>query len=250
MNKLLNRASLKKLFSNGTRPDETSFSNMIDSMLNVVDDGITKNEKDGLVLSPEGQEEDPVISFYRSIQQDQANWTIDLGPEENKGIRLVQANDPQQKESRVFLKENGGIGVNTEKPLSDLQVNGVFGTNARIGTFQIGKSPANGSWQQIISGLDGCQAFEIVAQVGKKHSGKYALVKATVICTFGKSKIRSTQAHYGFCWNKITFRVRGSIHDYGVEMKTRSNYGEGMYIRYHVSKLWDTQIESLLIADE
>ena len=49
--KPLNRDSLKSVFTNGSRPNENNFGSLIDSMVNKVDDGISKNLKDGLILS-------------------------------------------------------------------------------------------------------------------------------------------------------------------------------------------------------
>lgn len=246
MNKLLNRKSLKQLFQNGSRPAEEDFGNLINSMLNVVDDGISKNAADGLILAPEGKDSEKVMSLYESFQQPEPDWSIELGATENRGFTINEPQTSGAPNPRLFLKKGGNIGVETDEPISTLHVNGILGTNARMGTFLTGTIPADGSWHQVIGKQDGCVAYEIVAQVGKVATGKYALAKTTAVSTFGKSKINSTQAHYGFCWNKIAFRFRGDIHNYALQMKTRSNYGTGQVVKFHISKLWDENIEKLI----
>lgn len=70
---------------------------------------------------------------------------------------------------------------------------------------------------------------------------------AHALSTFGKShhKIRKTQAHYGWFWNKIDIRFTGSTYNYKLQLRTRSNYGPGHMINYHITKLWDANMDAL-----
>lgn len=47
-----NRKTLKEYFGKGKKPDHTQFVDLIDSMLNVVDDGFNKSAERGMLLSP------------------------------------------------------------------------------------------------------------------------------------------------------------------------------------------------------
>jgi hypothetical protein len=80
-----------------------------------------------------------------------------------------------------------------------------------------------------------------MAYAGVKGKGKYALLHATAISTFGKSrsKISKTCAYYGFWWNKITLRWIGETKDFRLQIKTKSNFGEGVKIHFKITKLWD-----------
>ena len=245
--KPLNRDSLKSVFSNGSRPNENNFGSLIDSMVNKVDDGISKNLKDGLILSPEGEESDRLVSFYEKIQDDLPQWGIELVQEGQQGLGITEPITPTETKTRLFFEKGGNIGVNTSQPQTTFEVNGILGTNSRVGTYKISTIPADGAWHDVITELNGCCAFEIMAQVGKEKTGKYALLHAHALSTFGKSrnKIKTTQAHYGWWWNKLAIRWTGTTYNYSLQLKTRSNYGADQEVKFYITKLWDNEIMGL-----
>ncbi|WP_303315340.1 hypothetical protein Q4Q34_15510 [Flavivirga abyssicola] len=245
--KLLNRQSLKTLFGAGARPKESNFSSLIDSMVNKIDDGISKDEENGLILSPEGKESNRVISFYENVEDELAQWSIELDQEENKGLSIVAPVTKTEETTAISFQKSGSVGIGTKNPRTSLEVDGTLGADTRIGTHKIGTVRADGDWHDIITNLDGCVAFEVMAQVGKEKAGRYALLHAHALSTFGKShhKIRKTQAHYGWFWNKIAIRFTGTTYNYKLQLKTRSNYGQGQNINFHITKLWDSDMNKL-----
>jgi len=245
--KLLNRQSLKTLFGAGARPKESNFSSLIDSMINKIDDGISKNAEDGLILSPEGKESDRIMSFYENVEDELPQWSIELGQEEKKGLSIVAPVTKTEETRVISFQKSGEVGIGTENPRTTLEVEGVLGTDTRIGTYKLATVPADGEWHDIITDLDGCIALEVMAQVGKEKTGRYALLHAHALSTFGKShhRIRKTQAHYGWFWNKIAIRFTGSTYNYKLQLKTRSNYGAGQNIHFHITKLWDNDMSKL-----
>ena len=62
-----NRNTLKEYFKRGSMPNQKHFYELIDSMVNISDDGIDKNPDDGLRLAP-SKENSPVISLFTNIQ--------------------------------------------------------------------------------------------------------------------------------------------------------------------------------------
>lgn len=244
-NNLYNRDSLKALFQDGARPTENSFAKLIDSSLNKLEDGISKDPDNGLMLAPDGTDADKLISFYASISNAIPDWSIVLNPPNTNGLGILEIIPGEAETVRMFFERGGKIGIGTQTPETDLDVEGILGTKSRMGTFLVSTAPADGKWHNIVTNLDGCISFEISAQVGKEHTGKYALLHANAVSTFGKSRIRSTQAHYGWCWNKIALRFSGDTHNYSLQIKTRSDYGSGQEIRFHITKLWDNEIMSL-----
>jgi hypothetical protein len=244
-NNLYSRESLKLLFKDGKRPTENSFAQLIDSSLNRLDDGISKNQDNGLMLAPDGINADKLISFYESISNALPEWAILLNSNEPQGLAISETVSDEEAATRLFFEKGGNIGVGTTAPETSLHVDGILGTNSRVGTFLISTAPADGQWHNIVTNLDGCVSFEISAQVGKQHTGKYALLQANAVSTFGKSRIRCTQAHYGFWWNKIALRFSGDTHSYSLQVKTRSDYGSSQEIKFHLTKLWDNEIMSL-----
>lgn len=242
--KLLNRQSLKTLFAAGARPKESNFFSLIDSMLNKVDDGISKDEKDGLQLAPKGKESDKLISFYENVEDELPQWSIEVDQQDDKRLSIVAPVTETESTTAITLQKTGQVGIGTSQPRTTLEVDGILGADTRIGTYKIDTVPADGHWHDVITDLDGCVAFEVVAQVGKHKAGRYALLHAHALSTFGKShhKIRKTQAHYGWFWNKIDIRFTGSTYNYKLQLKTKSNYGADEQIHFHITKLWDNDM--------
>ena len=96
---------------------------------------------------------------------------------------------------------------------------------------------ADGQWHDVLSDLNEYQAFEVVAAVGKK--GAHSILHAIAVSTYGKSKskITKTCGHFGWVRNKIDIRWTGSYFSYQLQVRTKSNYGEGVLIRYNIAKL-------------
>ncbi len=234
---LQNRDTLKNFFKKGNLPAESNFYDLIDSMINKVDDGMSKNLEEGLMLSPIGTSE-KLMSFYKSIEDKSPAWSFNI----NRGDANLNINN-HLGDSIVTLNRNGLVGINNINPQHELDVKGTVGMTGRIGTGYTGKILADGNWHPILTELNGCHALEIVAGVGKKKTGKYALIVANAISTFGKSKnkVKILQAHYGVRCNMIRLRWTGDTYNYNLEMRTRCSYGGEYYVRYYISKLWFDQ---------
>ena len=78
---LKNRETLKEFFSKGKMPAQGNFEALIDSMVNRIDDGFSKDMENGLMLSPEGSSKS-LIGFFRSIEQKSAAWTMAIDAED------------------------------------------------------------------------------------------------------------------------------------------------------------------------
>lgn len=253
MKRLWDRTSLKSFFGKGSLPTQVHFEYLIDSSINKLEDGINRTDKDGLQLSPTGQS-NHVISFLKDPVAEHPTWQISLLNDENgTGLsfdNVTEDGDGKVKNvPRLFLGENGKIGVNTTNPRTDLQVNGTIGANARIGTYKIGAVLGNGEWHEILSGLDRPQAFELLARIdGPKGRGKYAMTHAIILLPYGKSRyrIKQTRAYFGWFWNRIELRCSGKVDNFALLMRTRTPYlqnGEAnIKIKYHITQLWDDQL--------
>lgn len=246
--KIYGRAELKYFFKNGHIPTETHFANLIDSLINQSDDGISKNEKEGFVLTPMGTST-KLITFYKNIDRLNTFFFVEKDLQETPSLKFQSGsanNDPETLDNNAFFfHQNGQLGVGKRSNANHkLDVNGFAAAQGRIGTFKYGTVPANGKWHPIASNLDNCQAFEIVARVGKKGTGNFAMLHATALSAFGDShsKIKKTCAYYGFFWNKLNIRWSGTTHNYKLELRTNRNYGNGIDIYYNLGKLWDDEL--------
>lgn len=241
---LLDRNTLKSFFVHGMLPTQDHFHDFIESSVNKLDDGISKNSEEGLKLSLVG-DSNRLLSFFKNIEERSPIWSIDV----NKESGNLQFKNKEGSDLLTFSALNK-IGVKVENPEHDLDVGGVIGMHSREGTKYKGSVEATGEWSPIIENLNGCHAFEIVAGVGKKKTGKYALILAHAISTFGKSKskIKVTQGYYGTRGNKIELRFRGTTYNYALEMRTKGNYEGNTIVNYHISTLWnDTFMDNSFI---
>ena len=233
-----NRATLKTFFHEGCMPTQANFEDLIDSSVNIVDDGFYKNMKDGIIIAPSGKSQ-KLITFYENTEYKSPAWSFNLKTEDSNGALVINNN----KEKPCFYAgQDGNNGINTDTPIAPLHVNGFTASDGRLGTYKMGEVPANGEWQTLIPSLSGCHAFEIVARAGGKETeGKYVLMHAIAVATYGKSsmRIRKTQSYYGWFWNKMSLRWTGDTFDYYLQIKTRRSFGDTARIHFHITKLWD-----------
>jgi hypothetical protein len=232
------RNSLKELFKKGKMPQDGDFADLIDSMINQADDGISKTIENGLLLRPSGDASQKLLSFFKNIEDKSPIWAIKV--DKSNGAWGIYNN--KQKPALVITQDENGlnqVGIQTEAPQYELDVQGVVGMTGRIGNVT-NRILADGQWHTIIDNLNGCHAFEIMAGAGKPKTGKYALLQAKAISTFGDSnnEIAILQAHYGASDNKIQLRWRGTTFNYSLEMRTKGNYGDNVHIKYFITRLW------------
>ena len=239
------RKTLKKYFEAGRLPSSAQFADLIDSTLNVVEEGFDKTAEDGFKVS-QLDHTGKLVSFYENIDVRRPLWYLHIDMASGGLIFGNQANpnvlalDTEARRDRADSESEIGVRVGINKPAAEyeLDVDGTVAARGRIGSR--GEDvPADGKWHAITKALDGCQALEIVAGVGKKGSGKYALVHAMALKTFdAKGKITYTQAHYGSRCNRIKLRWKKKARRATLQLKTRCCYGEGVFVRYYLTRLW------------
>jgi hypothetical protein len=232
------RATLKTYFSSGRRPTQEAFADLIDSTLNIIDHGLDKNAQDGFRVAQLGSS-GSLLSFYRDIAVKSPLWSMRLDAatsnlsfegvdDETGGNRPVLTLDPR-----------GRVGVSQATPRHTLDVSGTVAAHSRLG--RPGDKPvhSDGEWHAITDSLDGCRAYEIMAGVGAKGSGRYALLHAFALSTFnGRNSITYHQAHFGSRCNRLLLKWEGGTHDFRLCMKTACHYGEKLAVRYYITELW------------
>lgn len=222
---LINRQTLKNYFKKGGFATEKHFEDLIDSTLNAVDDGINVDSEDGLRLSS-ANESNRLLSFFKKNNQRVPDYKLNINKNNSDNLSFTNDHD----EAILTLQKNKNVGINTEKPNYELDINGTVGIKTQIGTYLIGSVPADGSWHNIKANLDGINSLEINARAqGKIGQGFYSVCHAFALSAFGgrssKSKINMTEAHYETFRNKIQLRWTGSMHDYSLQIRTRRHYG-------------------------
>jgi len=225
------REVLYEAFGQGKVPTKEDFKNLIDSSVNIEDEGFRVSPENGveIVLPEDGSS---VVTFFLEKDPETPVWRIALDRKESRPRlhfqRLVDsapgtdhdAHRNREEEPLLTLSPDGKIGVNNRHPARDLDVGGWIKASGRIGTVPKVREEtyddgterprvlADGEWHNITEKLYGCFAFEIVAGLaGRPRQGHYSLVRAIAMNTYDprgwyfnfmrrKNKIRTHQAYY------------------------------------------------------
>jgi hypothetical protein len=238
-----NRDTLKRKFYDGEMPSADAFADLIDSMLNIVDEGFDKTPADGLKVSQINQGK--LLSFYQNIDIKSPIWSVRLdGP--GSGLAFGTADNP----AVMTLREVDTEGRREDHPpVFELDLAGRVVSDGRQGRAGSRMVEANGKWHDITDTLEGCNAFEITAGVGKKGTGKYAVMHAFALMAFnGKSEISYHQAHYGSRCNRLKLQwvsaPDGARNGYRLQMRVGCSYDDARiskdktWVRYYLSNLW------------
>ncbi len=262
------RPTLKKFFRDGALPTSEHYADLIDSVVNRIDDGFDKSERDGLRIASLGASP-TLLSFYNGAGAAEAAWAIGHGktPGTLQFLRGAGAANPAsdaagasgdgQPPPGLALSRSGQVGVSVADPDWRLDVDGVARMRGRIGfAGPDAVVPADGRWHDISGSLTGCHAFEIVAGAGGQLGrGRYALMHAIALNAynprnpllnwlFQRRGIRKTTAVFGSYADRLRLRWRGSTRDYSLQLRTNSNFGAGIGVRYYVTRLWfDTAMQ-------
>jgi hypothetical protein len=237
------RDTLKRKFRDGEMPSASAFSDLIDSMLNIVDERFDKTPEDGLKVAQLSQGK--LLSFYQDIDVRSPIWSIQLdGPQGS--LSFGNGSNPRVLSLRELKVERDG---ETRAGDYELDLAGHIVADGRRGRAGRLSVPADGKWHDITDTLTGCNAFEIVAGVGKAGSGKYALMHAFAMSAFnGKNEIDYRQAHFGSKCNRLQLRwlpdPEGAPHAYVLQMRVgcsyddRRNPKEKTWVSYYITNLW------------
>jgi hypothetical protein len=248
---LQDRNTLRKYFQAGSMPTEGNFVDLIDSMNNILDDTppsgtvTTSSATSGTATTPSPMSPEKLKSFVENLIDSRSKQPALLVTPENDGTEGLNHKDTSTGNSVMYMKKGGNVGIGTVAPQYKLHVAGTVAAPARAGTYQEQKGKpqavlADGQWQKIITGLDGLNAFEVVASAsGPKKSGNYALLHAIALSTYGDSKSSITQstARYHGLFKNIELRWTGTTNNYNLEIRTGSNFGDGIQINCFITQL-------------
>ncbi len=249
-----NRATLRQFFEEGRRPTSDHFGDLIDSMLNMSDEGFRKTPEHGFEVTSD----EALLSFYREQNGQDPIWSMGFGGDRNQ--LLLRAGDGRGKAApppALALDPDGRVGIGTARPDVALDVRGVVSSHGRRGELRR-QTPdgkpllANGDWHALTGPLQGCQAIEITAGVGRPETGRFALVHAIAMNAYNplpgwlawtsrRARIRSQHAWYGQRCDRLQLRWTGGSGRHGnyqLEIRTRCDYGDDRVIQASVTTLW------------
>ena len=253
-----NRESLRNYFSDGALPTQEHFADLVDSMLNMSDEGFRKSVERGFEISAASGYE-ALLSFFRDEDPDQPLWHIGFGGAQGQLLIRTQkeAQDTQGKASVPLwcLDPAGRVGIGRNNPEAELDVDGVVRSSGRRGADARASAVpirADGQWHDLTDDLVGCQAFEITAGVGHRGHGRFALLHAVAMNTYNptlgifdflnrKRGIRGNHAFYARRCDRLQLRWKGTHGRdarYRLQIRTGCDYGQGVTIQANLTRLW------------
>ncbi len=270
-----NRDTLKQFFEEGRRPTGNHFRDLIDSTLNMSDEGFRKTADHGFEITGD----EALLSFYREQNNgdDKPIWSVNFGgdrnqlllrtgdgrgPDEPPPVLSLDLHQPLDNDlaQNPKLPPECRVGIGIAQPQAALDVFGVIASHGRRGLMHQ-RTPegkpllANGQWHALTGPLRGCQALEITAGVGLPDQGRFALVHAIAMNTYNpmpgwlswlsrlsrRNPIRCQHAWYGQRCDRLELRWAGSSGRHGhyhLEIRTQCDYGADRVIQASVSALW------------
>lgn len=248
------RQMLQEQFQHGKMPTEEDFGDLIESMLNMLDEGFDKTPEAGFKVAQ--LRDGKLMSFYKDINIGNPLWS--LGLEKSNNNLSIQ---DSRNQALLTLSSSMGldgihrnaIGIRQNNPQYELDVAGWVANNGRIGRAGELAVPADGNWYDITEAMTGCQAWEVMAGVGAKDSdGRYALTHAFALNAFNANgSINYHQTHFGNKCSRIELRwISEDISkpfEFKLQMRVGCSFGDEVWIKYHMTQLW---LDTLMLESD
>lgn len=250
-------------------PNAQHFEDLVESTLNLKEDGFERSEQDGVVIKT--GRSDNLLSYSRYDTQD-IQWRVSLNDGSLQWSRpnLTGAGSEQKpamslSSSTVVSPAALADGASRQTRHSSLlDIAGFVRSEGRSGSFTT-EFNADKTWRPITLPLRGCHAFEVVAGAsGKPGDGRYALMHAIALKAHQNSRflgrwidryrgIRMTQNYYRsrhyrlrlrwWPWYESKVDQRPESTWYRLYLKCNCRYDEldpeSARVRVQVQKLWD-----------
>jgi len=268
-----NRETLKRFFSAGKLPTEEHFADLVDSSLNIIDEGFDKTEEFGFEITPQKGTDDSenLISFFRKLTDKLPSWSISYHAK-YEALQFIHTNAATNERKTVLsLDKDGKIKICAAEFNEQEFVDSEFGTNpvkldvggairapARLGVGLNAESsvPANGEYQPITEKLQGIQALEVVAKVELREEKRFAIVHAIALNAYNPpwrvlnfwNRSRRIKLHQSYHsgprdrlklrWEAVKDEDNPGVAQYRLCVKSAFRYPGDAKIEYHVTKLW------------
>jgi len=273
------RKNLLRIFDDGMQPTTEDFAALVTAMFNIEDDGMDRSSVYGLQLhqlkNSVGSSKS-LMSFTHSEASQQVFWSLNFGVSADDleicggnasapawasfcNLAKPDPNVPKLRHANGDTHSSGqlGLGIQQLQPRYALDIDGVIAATGRIGITK--KVLADGHWQSLLEKEDlcPCNAYEVVAGVGKKSSGKYAILHAYALnIGQGPGNITMHQAHYDSVCDCLELRWftpdrEGSLPDLQIRVASSyydvvssdggsagSNLPEVVEIQCYLTNLW------------
>ncbi len=145
-----NRTVIKSHFRTGDIPTQDNFYDLIDSVLNQDEDGITKKAGNPISLQAEGDVTgvQNVLFLYRKLTDESPGWKISLNPRSDPQAAAtnkpgLNISDGPSGASRLFIRgSDGNVGLGTIEPAANLHIRGAGSSQVLMGDWKGGANYA------------------------------------------------------------------------------------------------------------
>jgi len=271
-----NRETLKRFFSAGKLPTEEHFADLVDSSLNIIDEGFDKTEEFGFEITPQKGSDDSenLISFFRKLTDKLPSWSISYHAR-NESLQFIHTNAATNERKTVLsLDQDGKITVcgeefneaaiaNGELDSNQvkLDVGGAIRSPARLGIGLNNETsvPADGEYQPITEKLTGIQALEVVAKVELREEKRFAILHAIALNAYNPpwrvlnfwNRSRRVKYHQSYHsgprdrlklrWESVADEDNPGVEQFRLCIKSAFRYPGDARIEYHITRLWDSE---------
>lgn len=178
------RAELKQYFVKNAIPTEKQFADLIDGLMSLKDDGITKLAGNPLCIEASGDDtsQKKILHLYNSFSDTDPTWVLSLNPRQDPskpdtakaGLNISDS----AGNSRLFIdKTSGNIGLGTIEPTAKLEIVGDLRVSVGSIRFNYQNCQLINLWQEVYGmGVQGNTTYfrtfkHFAFHAGGKHDG-------------------------------------------------------------------------------
>jgi hypothetical protein len=271
-----NRETLKRFFGAGKLPSEEHFADMIDSSLNIIDEGFAKSDEYGFEITPQKglDDKENLLSFFRKLTDKLPSWSISYHAK-NEELQFIHTDlSSSERKTVLSLDRDGKVSINNPGFVNEanpelaannegiqLDVDGAIRSPARLGVGlnQEASVPADGEYQPITEKLYGFQALEVVAKVELREERRFSIMHAIALNAYNPSwkilnfwnrgnRIKIHQSYHSgprdrlkLRWETVPDEDNPGLSLYRLCIKSAFKYPGDVKINYHVTKLWSPE---------
>ena len=131
-----NRSTLRNFFLRGLIPRQEHFADLIESTVNILDDGLQKQDGGALAIQASQDDQQDAILLFQSFDDDQAHWRIRLNNGLQDASRRLGLNftNGTGHSSLYIDRASGNVGINNASPTTELEV---IGTMKAVGDLVV-----------------------------------------------------------------------------------------------------------------
>lgn len=240
------RKVLKEYFKAEQNPTQEQFAELIDSSLNMEEDGVIRTLRDGIAFYP-SRKGYSLIGFYERKPEEaddgyptkQPCWSLKIGKkkelvledeEGNEVISIVQG-------TNIPVPGNGQLSSNMEKEPDGK----VLHAETRTEILSI---VADGNWHDlpVEAALnkeeDGCRMYRIFGVYRRGGKKCYTMVEALAgHCNWGNLQLHSPQKFLGYWRGPI--KLRWKMREGGLYLQMCGKRRDKGLIQYQIITVWD-----------